>query len=97
MPYSLFHQFASPAIVPRPDNAVEWVAHGEGWEPMAKAPAIPLSLFKRRVETSPELAHLLELAERFGPEGQAVILRAFENGLKTRNESIGTARLQDNS
>jgi len=84
MPYSLFHQFASPSIVPKPVDAPGWVAHGEGWTPSPIVPALPFALFERRVATSPEIEHLASLAERFGPEGLPVVLRAFEKSLRAR-------------
>ena len=97
MPYSLFHQYASPAIVPRPDDAADWVAHGEGWEPLPMAPAMPFALYKRRLETSPEIARLAELARRFGPEGEALALRTFQNALRSESSTFVAKRQQDDS
>ena len=84
MPYSLFHQFASPTLVPKPADATEWAPHGEGWESLPVAPTLPFALFERRVATSPEIDHLVALAEGFGPEGLPVVLRAFEKSLRAR-------------
>lgn len=82
MPYSLYHQFASPTIVPMPADAAEWVAHGEGWPSAARPPKLPYEVFVRRLETSPELARLAELCSGFGEAGEATLIRAFTAQLR---------------
>lgn len=88
MPYSLYHEFASPALVPKPSDAPEWVPHGEPWVSAPVDPALPYEVFKRRLETSPELARLVELADRFGPEGRKLVLRTFESRLARSDSSL---------
>lgn len=82
MPYSLYHEFASPAIVPTPSDAEGWVAHGEGWPSAVSVPKLPYEVFVRRLETSPELSRLAELCSGFGPAGEAVLIRAFTARLR---------------
>lgn len=86
MPASLYYQFASPKLVERPHGVPDWYPHGEGWESRPKAPKLPYELFKRRVESSPELERLAELAAQFGPEGQALLIRTFTNCLRGKGE-----------
>lgn len=87
MPASLFYQFASPTLVAAPEGVPEWVPHGEGWEGTARAPELPYEVFKRRVETSPELDRLAELASQFGPNARALLLRAFADRLDSAARS----------
>lgn len=82
MPYSLYHQFASPALVEKPSDAPEWSPHGEGWSGDPVTPKLPLDLFKRRVEYSPELARLIELSKAFGEPGIDILLRTLETQIR---------------
>ena len=81
MPVSLYYQFASPALVERPVDAPEWVSHAEGWEGTPPDTKLPYEVFKRRLETSPELARLAELANQMGPGARALLIRAFTDRL----------------
>lgn len=94
MPYSLYHQYASPSIVPVPSDAEPWVAHGEGWDSVARVPPLPIELFKRRVELSPEIARLVVLAASYGAEGDAVLLRAFQTGIARHRLEVGSGVAQ---
>ena len=71
-PERLFWHYMSPAILERPQNAPEWSpGWGEGWT-MERAELLPAQALKRRIEGSPELAALLELADAIGPSGRAM-------------------------
>lgn len=78
MPYSLYHEYASPKVVPKPADAQPWSPHGEGWTARPVDTAIPFEVFRKRVEFSPEIERLAELAAGFGPEGRDLLLRVFQ-------------------
>lgn len=82
MPYSLYHQYASPTIVPAPSDVEEWQPHGEGWTAATLPPKLPYEVFVRRMATSPELSRLAELGARFGDAGEAALVRAFKKQLR---------------
>lgn len=79
MPYSLYHEYSAPGIVPKPSDALPWEPHGEGWESRPVDTTLPYQVFRRRVELSPELQRLAELAATFGPEGRDHLLRVFQS------------------
>jgi hypothetical protein len=87
MPYSLFHSFAAPLLQNPPSDVPEWVPNGDPWVSPPVRPKLPYELFKRRLETSPELDRLIELASGFGESGEALILRAFSDRLHARNRA----------
>lgn len=93
MPASLFYQYASPALLSAPPGLPEWVSHASGWESPQKAPPLDFEVFCRRVETSPELARLIELANEIGPQGRAMLIRRFTAAVEagTRNTPLAGA------
>lgn len=81
MPQSLYYQYASPALLSAPEGVSAWSPHAEGWAGEKMPVRLPYEVFKRRVENSPELLRLAELASQFGDEGAALILRTFNDRL----------------
>lgn len=87
MPASLFYQYASGALLERPDGVSDWEPNKDSdWASVAVDTALPYELFCRRVELSPEIARLAELAAQFGEVGRPVLVRAFTRAL---NEQLG--------
>lgn len=95
MPYSLFHSYARPLLQNPPSSAPEWVPNGEPWASVPIAPKLPYQLFKRRLETSPELDRLIELAAGFGASGELLMLRVFSDRLQARNKAISSSIADD--
>lgn len=82
MPASLFYQYASPTLIDRPPGVPDWESgHDCEWSSVP-SDLLPYEVFLRRLETSPELARLAELAGQFGEVGGAAVLRAFETQLR---------------
>ncbi len=68
-PSSVFWHHASPQFLPAPPSATPWVPYGSGFE-LARAPTVlPAARLTRRVEDSPEVGALLDLARELGPYG----------------------------
>lgn len=94
MPASLFYQHSRDLGVTPPHGVEPWVSHDlGGWTPAPVNVDFTLSHFSRRVETSPEISHLADLARRFGPNGTAMVLRAFELALGRQSvqDDLGAA------
>lgn len=86
MPTSLFYQYATPAIVDSPPDISPWEPNqAYAWESVP-ADLLPYEVFVRRLESSPELSHLIQLADRFGEEGRATVLRAFSTRLAQQSK-----------
>lgn len=81
MPYSLFHSFAAPLLQNPPSGVPQWVPNGQPWISPTVAPKLPYELFKRRLESSPELDRLAFLASGFGESGKLLMLRVFADML----------------
>jgi len=74
-PERLFWHYMSPAILKRPQGVPEWSSGwGEGWV-MERTELLPAMRLKRRIEDSPELAALIELADSIGTDGRDYALR----------------------
>ena len=89
MPYSLYHQFASPVLLEDVSDAPEWVPNGEGWTASPQPPVLPYTFFKRRLETSPEFARLVELATEMGPGGHDLLIGTFASAVRG-SRSLGS-------
>lgn len=73
-PTGIFWHYASPSLLPRPPDAPKWSQGDDtGWF-HAYEPPLPAEVLKRRVDASPELAVLAELADKAGPEGRNYLL-----------------------
>lgn len=73
-PDGIFWHIASPALLDAPANVEPWYPHGEGWVAPPRDPLPPGQVLIRRVSESSELASLVELADRCGPEGRQLLL-----------------------
>jgi len=81
MPESIFYTHASPALLPAPTDRVitPWEPHGlVPWESAPYDHDLDLQRFRRRLQLSPELRKLAELAAGFGDTGTRILLRDFE-------------------
>lgn len=77
MPASLFYQYASPALLGRPSGVPEWRPnHDMHWPPVADD-LLPYGMFLRRLENSPELDRLAELAGQYDDVGIEAVMRDF--------------------
>jgi len=74
-PERVFWHYMAPAIFERPSDAPEWSSGwAEGWT-MERVELLPAARLKRRIEDSPELAALIELADSVGTDGRAYAMR----------------------
>ena len=80
MPASLFYTHSLPVLkANRKYDA--WVSHGEGWTGTPPDTKLDWEIYKRRLDNSPEIASLVELAAKLGPTGKVLLMRDFETHL----------------
>lgn len=77
MPASLFYEYASPSLVDKPAEVPTWDSHAAGWKADASPAPLTYQQFKKRVDESPELAALVQLAEELGPGATKHLVRTF--------------------
>jgi hypothetical protein len=87
MPESLFYHYVPSDVLPRPDGVAEWSSHAEPWQPSAASPVLDYQLLKRRIDNSPELGCLVDLAGRLGPEGLTLLQGAISRLYHSRQSS----------
>jgi hypothetical protein len=68
-PASLFWHFASPDLLCAPAGTMPWSSHAEGFTLPPRTDLTAAELMQRRLDTSPDVARLLMLAEQCGPHG----------------------------
>lgn len=98
MPESLFYSHASPSLLPPPeDRAIT------PWEPRGLVPWVServdtqmdLERFCYRLESSPELEKLAELASGFGEQGVTLVMHRFERLLRSALNARSSSELSD--
>jgi hypothetical protein len=73
-PAPLFYHFMSPEFLDKPKGMSEWLAHGEQWN-LRPAPArLPSERLASLLESSGDVARLIQLADDCGPEGRRYLL-----------------------
>jgi hypothetical protein len=73
-PASLFYHYAAPALLSAPVGIPLWQAGWGGEWSHNVVPLAPGDILKRRVGSSADLAALIDLADRAGPEGRSYLL-----------------------
>jgi hypothetical protein len=80
-PGPLFFHFASPSLLEAPPGVPPWESREScAWE-YQKPDLTPFEVLKRRVERSPDLAALEDLAATLGDEGRLVLARLIARRL----------------
>lgn len=72
-PTAMFWHFASPSVLEAPAGVPEWEPFRDGGFELNRPPMLPYARLKRRVESSRELARLVELADECGPKGRDLL------------------------
>lgn len=81
-PERIFWHYMAPSVLERPEGVPEWTSGwAEGWS-MERVEILPAQALKRRIEQSPELAALVELADAAGPHGRSMALRLIEQKIR---------------
>lgn len=82
MPKSLFYEFASPTLLPRPDGVDRWVPHGDGWVGTAVEAKLTYRQLSDRIDNSPELLALQRMAVDLGEPGVELLLNRLGRSLR---------------
>lgn len=77
---SLFFHFASPDLIDAPSGVIPWTPHNEGFK-VERRNWLPEELLAYKVDHSPEIERLIELAFAAGPGGPAFLLKRLGNRL----------------
>lgn len=73
-PTRIFWHYIAPAILPLPDGIPAWDSGwAEGWH-MNRVEVLPAQMLRRRIDHSPDLAALIELADSLGPHGRQLLV-----------------------
>lgn len=82
-PARIFWHYMAPAILTAPSGVPEWSSGwAEGWT-MEKVDILPAQRLKNRIERSPELAAIIELADSLGPAGRDMAVRLIEQRVRS--------------
>jgi len=73
-PTAVFFHYASPTLFARPRSVQDWISHAEGFTLPDRTTFTPVELMVRKLESSPDVARLVELAVESGPYGDDVLL-----------------------
>lgn len=85
-PVAVFWHFASPALLPAPPGLVPWVPFaGDSWAPGALPKIDPYQQLKKLLDVSPDISHLVQLADRLPADGRHQLLRLFRSRLGLRS------------
>lgn len=76
-PKSMYWHFMSD-VLPPPSNVEPWEGLGESYRLEPPPELLPHEIMARKVESSPDVEQLLELAQRMGPNGYTALLRMLD-------------------
>ena len=79
-PTTLFYHLAAPSLLPRPRSVHNWVPSDPddlGWT-CVMPEILPYQTLQSRVDTSPDLQRLVELAVKCGPQGRRMLRTMLE-------------------
>ena len=92
MPSSLFYEYASPTLLDRPDGIPDWKSHGEGWDAEPAVHPLTFERFRKRVEESPEIEALADMAEELGPGATQLLIGILEKRMNIIAQQKAQAR-----
>lgn len=82
-PAPMFWKFMSD-VLPPPANVSDWVGGADGFDISAPVALLPAEVMRRKLEASPDVAHLLDLADRIGPHGFDLLVRMLKRQSSSR-------------
>ena len=90
-PSPLFFHFMSPEFLDKPKGMSDWLAHGEQWS-LQPAPArLPSERLASLLESSGDVARLIQIADDCGPEGRRYLLGLLRRRLGlSPGDSVGS-------
>ena len=94
LPESLFWHYMHRVLKP-PGGVSPWVPNAEGYVLHKPEELLPFQIMQRRLDSSPDVDHLLSLADRMGPNGLQTLQRLLEKKHRTltanRSDSVVAA------
>lgn len=88
-PHRIFWHVASPALLPAPAGVEPWESGWGGEWRFVMDELLPAEVLRRRVGSSGELAALIELADRLGPNGRTYLVRLLDGRVRGHGVSPG--------
>lgn len=73
-PSALFYHFMAPEFLKRPPGVPDWAPHGEPWACSAPERRLPAERLLYLLDSSLDVARLIELADECGEEGRRFLL-----------------------
>lgn len=80
-PAPVFYRVASPDVLPRPVGVASWRAAAEGYTLPPRQIFTAAELMARKLDTSPDIQRLLQLAEECGPHGFELLVSRLRRRL----------------
>jgi hypothetical protein len=77
-PTAMFYSFVSPDILARPDGVASWTPYAEGFTLEKFEPLSVTERLYRLLDSSPDVARLVKLAQELGPGGHRVLAASLE-------------------
>jgi hypothetical protein len=85
-PAALFWHFASPSLLSAPPGHVPWSPFlGDAWAPGPLPKIEPYQRIKKLLDVSPDISHLIQLADGLSTDGRHQLLRLFRSRLGLRS------------
>lgn len=85
-PESLYYSMGSPTLMAIPPGVAEWSSAAEftAWQSPDLDEPLPFELFRRRLETSPDIDRLAEIAAEMGAAGVKTMERIFSEKVRSK-------------
>jgi hypothetical protein len=89
-PVEVFYHYASPALVARPEGVPDWSPKAEGYMLPKRQEFTPWQLIDRKLEFSPDVRRLVELARECGPHGVDLLCSRIKRMVESRDGALGS-------
>jgi hypothetical protein len=86
----LFWHYAGRSLLPRPDGVQAWAPHAEGFALPDRPEFTPAQLLDRKLDNSPDVDRLLDLAAACGPYGFDLLAKRLRRRFEAKLYGDGT-------
>ena len=92
LPTELFWHVASPSLLQKPSTVHNWVPSSIddlGWTQVMHS-ILPYERLRMRLETSPDIAELVRIADELGPHGLDMLCSMFERQARSSRDETSS-------